>query len=370
MILGRHQLGGQGSSAGSQSGGETGGQREEGGAEGEAERQRGAAGRGGRAPRSGGGDGGAAPQLDDQLLAVVAGAPVARLLQGSGRLGQQHRPLARGGEEGEGKVAAGQQDGGGPLALAGPGVRLSCGNERCMWAPRGACWAAGAAARAPRGRVRSATAPAGEAGSRALPGSRGGGCDKNVAGITRLVFRGSGEMRPLGLALGPVLPPWLLPWGVPGPTPTRPHSAPSWATRQVKPWAPSFPQHFPAGRGPHGAFGPGRWGAGGLTRLGVLGAAPPQAVLQQLVGARGAGACHQAHGGFVQEHLGRCSGDSVKPWGPSCVSQSAQVSLPAAAHLPPDTRSPLHSTPPCSPAHHRCSPTPDTEWERGTGSGL
>lgn len=136
MILGRHQLGGQGSSAGSQSGGETGGQREEGGAEGEAERQRGVAGRGGRAPQSGGGDGGAAPQLDDQLLAVVAGAPVARLLQGSGRLGQQHRPLARGGEEGEGKVAAGQQDGGGPLALAGPGVRLSCGNERCMWALR------------------------------------------------------------------------------------------------------------------------------------------------------------------------------------------------------------------------------------------
>lgn len=271
MILGRHQLGGQGSSAGSQSGGETGGQREEGGAEGEAERQRGAAGRGGRAPRSGGGDGSAAPQLDDQLLAVVAGAPVARLLQGSGRLGQQHRPLARGGEEGEGKVAAGQQDGGGPLALAGPGVRLSCGNERCMWAPRGACWAAGAAARAPRGRVRSATAPAGEAGSRALPGSRGG--DKNVAGITRLVFRGSGEMRPLGLALGSVLPPWLLPWDVPGPTPTRPHSAPSWATREVEPWAPLLPTALPGWAGPARAFGPGRWGTHQAWRSGCRAAA-------------------------------------------------------------------------------------------------
>lgn len=175
----------------------------------------------------------------------------------------------------------------------------------------------------------------------------GRGGDKNVAGITRLVFRGGGEMRPLGLALGPVLPPWLLPWGVPGPTPTRPHSAPSWATRLVEPWPPLLPTALPGWAGP--ARGLRGRGAGGLTRLGVLGAAPPQAVLQQLVGARGAGACHQAHGGFVQEHLGRCSGDSVKPWGPSCVSQSAQVPLPAAAHLPPDTRSPLHSTPACSP---------------------
>lgn len=104
--------------------------------------------------------------------------------------------------------------------------------------------------------------------------SRGhGGGDKNVAGITRLVFRGGGEMRPLGLALGPVLPPWLLPWGVPGPTPTRPHSAPSWATRQVEPWAPSFPQHFLAGRGPHGAFGPGRWGTHQAWRSGCRAAA-------------------------------------------------------------------------------------------------
>lgn len=143
MILGRQQLRGQGSSPGSQSGGETGGQRERlrdggaggggGGTEG-GERQREMVGRGrqdpaGRTRRSGGGDGSATPQLDNHLLAVVAGAPVACLLQGSGCLGQQHRPLARGGEEGEGKVAAGQQDGGGPLSLAGPGVQLSCGNE-------------------------------------------------------------------------------------------------------------------------------------------------------------------------------------------------------------------------------------------------
>lgn len=363
MILGRHQLGGQGSSAGSQSGGETGGQREEGGAEGEAERQRGAAGRGGRAPRSGGGDGGAAPQLDDQLLAVVAGAPVARLLQGSGRLGQQHRPLARGGEEGEGKVAAGQQDGGGPLALAGPGVRLSCGNERCMWAPRGACWAAGAAARAPRGRVRSATAPAGEAGSRALPGSRGG--DKNVAGITRLVFRGGGEMRPLGLALGPVLPPWLLPWGVPGPTPTRPHSAPSWATRQVEPWAPLLPTALPGWAGP----------ARGL-RAGALGDSPGLAfwvprrrrlcssswwVRVGLAPAirRTVASCRNTWGGAAETR----SSPGAPPVCPSphrCLSLQQLI-----CHLTPA----LPSTAP-RPAHHRCSPTPDTEWERGTGSGL
>lgn len=346
MILGRHQLGGQGSSAGSQSGGETGGQREEGGAEGEAERQRGAAGRGGRAPRSGGGDGGAAPQLDDQLLAVVAGAPVARLLQGSGRLGQQHRPLARGGEEGEGKVAAGQQDGGGPLALAGPGVRLSCGNERCMWAPRGACWAAGAAARAPRGRVRLATAPAGEAGSRALLGSRGGGVTR-----TWLASRGSSSVAVV--RCGPWV--WLQdpcchPGSCPGTSPAPPQPDPTVPPpgQLAKSSLGLSPSHSTSRLG--GArTGPSGRGAGGLTRLGVLGAAPPQAVLQQLVGARRAGACHQAHGGFVQEHLGRCSGDSVKPWGPSCVSQSAQVPLPAAAHLPPDTRSPLHSTPACSP---------------------
>lgn len=88
----------------------------------------------------------------------------------------------------------------------------------------------------------------------------GGGGDKNVAGITWLVFRGGGEMRPLGLALGPVLPPWLLPWGVPGPTPTRPHSAPSWATRQVEPWAPLLPTALPGWAGPARAFRPGRWG--------------------------------------------------------------------------------------------------------------
>ena len=83
----------------------------------------------GRAPWSGGSDGGAASQLDNHLLAVVARAPVTHLLQGAGSLGQQHGPLARGGQEGEGEVAAGQEDGSGPLSLPGPGVRLFCGNQ-------------------------------------------------------------------------------------------------------------------------------------------------------------------------------------------------------------------------------------------------
>lgn len=82
----------------------------------------------GRAQWSGGSDGGATSQLDNHLLAVVAGAPVTHLLQGAGCLSQQHCPLARGGEKGEGKVAAGQQDGGGPLSLARPGIHFSCGN--------------------------------------------------------------------------------------------------------------------------------------------------------------------------------------------------------------------------------------------------
>lgn len=108
------------------------------------------------------------------------------------------------------------------------------------------------------------------------PGVTGWGGDKNVAGITRLVFRGGGEMRPLGLALGPVLPPWLLPWGVPGPTPTRPHSAPSWATRQVEPWAPLLPTALPGWAGPArglraGALG--RWGTHQAWRSGCRAAA-------------------------------------------------------------------------------------------------
>lgn len=44
--------------------------------------------------------------------------------------------------------------------------------------------------------------------------------------------------------------------------------------------------------------------------LGVLSSSPAQAVLQQLVRAGGAGSRHQAHGGFMQEHLGTCRGDT------------------------------------------------------------
>lgn len=43
--------------------------------------------------------------------------------------------------------------------------------------------------------------------------------------------------------------------------------------------------------------------APGLTLFAALGRAPPQAVLQQLVGAGRAGPCHQAHGGLVEEDL-------------------------------------------------------------------
>lgn len=86
----------------------------------------------GRAPWSGGGNGSATSELDNHLLAVTAGAPVAHLLQRAGGLSQQYSPLARGGEEGEGKVAAGQKDGGRPLSLARPGVHLSCGNEEIL----------------------------------------------------------------------------------------------------------------------------------------------------------------------------------------------------------------------------------------------
>lgn len=43
--------------------------------------------------------------------------------------------------------------------------------------------------------------------------------------------------------------------------------------------------------------------ARGLTLFAALGCAPPQAVLQQLVGAGRAGTCHQAHSGLVEEDL-------------------------------------------------------------------
>jgi len=77
------------------------------------------------APALGGSDGRAPAQLDDHLLAVVAGALVPHLLQGAGGLSQQDGSLARGGEEGEGEMAAGQQDGRGSLPLAWQGVQFT-----------------------------------------------------------------------------------------------------------------------------------------------------------------------------------------------------------------------------------------------------
>lgn len=194
---------------------------------------------------------------------------------------------------------------------------------------------------------------------------QGRGGDKNVAGITRLVFRGGGEMRPLALALGPVLPPWLLPWGVPGPTPTRPHSAPSWATRLVEPWPPLLPTALPGWAGP----------ARGL-RAGALGDSPGLAfwvprrrrlcssswwVRVGLAPAirRTVASCRNTWGGAAETR----SSPGAPPVCPSphrCLSLQQLI-----CHLTPA----LPSTAP-RPAYHRCSPTPDTEWERGTGSGL
>lgn len=87
--------------------------------------------RSGPGPRrwSGGSDGSATAQLDNHLLAVTAGTAVTHLLQGAGSFSQQHCPLARGRQEREGKMAAGQQDGSSSLSLARPGVYLSCGND-------------------------------------------------------------------------------------------------------------------------------------------------------------------------------------------------------------------------------------------------
>lgn len=53
--------------------------------------------RSGPGPRrgSGGSDGSATAQLDNHLLAVIAGTAVTHLLQGAGSFSQQHCPLAR-----------------------------------------------------------------------------------------------------------------------------------------------------------------------------------------------------------------------------------------------------------------------------------
>lgn len=75
----------------------------------------------------GGSDGRAPTELDDHLLAVVAGALVPHLLQGAGSLGQQHRALARRRQEGQGEMAAGQQDGRGSLPLARQRVQFTYG---------------------------------------------------------------------------------------------------------------------------------------------------------------------------------------------------------------------------------------------------
>lgn len=54
----------------------------------------------------------------------------------------------------------------------------------------------------------------------------------------------------------------------------------------------TLPKHCPLPVGP-------LW----LTLLAALGRASPQTVLQQLVGAGRAGACHQAHGSLMEEDL-------------------------------------------------------------------
>lgn len=78
-------------------------------------------------PALGGSDGRAPAELDDHLLAVIAGALVPHFLQGAGSLGQQHRSLARRGQEGEGEMATGQQDGCGSLPLAWQRVQFTYG---------------------------------------------------------------------------------------------------------------------------------------------------------------------------------------------------------------------------------------------------
>lgn len=103
---------------------------------------------GGPTAALGGGNGCAPTQLDNHLLAVVAGALVSHLLQGAGGLSQQDSSLARGGEEGEGQVAAGQQDGCGSLSLPRQGVQftllaaLGCASPQAVLQQLvGTCWA-------------------------------------------------------------------------------------------------------------------------------------------------------------------------------------------------------------------------------------
>lgn len=74
--------------------------------------------------RSRGGHGGASAEAQQDLLAVLQGAPVAHALQGALGLGQQAHPVPRWGEQRHGEVAAGQQDGMGALPLAGNALAL------------------------------------------------------------------------------------------------------------------------------------------------------------------------------------------------------------------------------------------------------
>lgn len=130
----------------------------------------------------------------------------------------------------------------------------------------------------------------------------------------------------MSLAPGPMLPLWLLYWDIPSPPPlssgwTHSHPTPTCFQEPSQATPPgqalgSSPPHttsedsdkVSAGQAPpcsgRAHTRPPVWGAG-LTVLCALCGAPPQAVLQQLVGAGGAGSCHQTHGGLMQEHLGR-----------------------------------------------------------------
>lgn len=83
------------------------------------------AGLGRTAPGLGGGNSSAPAQFDDHLLAVVAGAPVPHFLQRAGCFRQQDCALARGREEGEGEVAAGQENRRGSLSLSWQRVQLT-----------------------------------------------------------------------------------------------------------------------------------------------------------------------------------------------------------------------------------------------------
>lgn len=100
-----------------------------------------------------------------------------------------------------------------------------------------------------------------------------------------------------------------------------------------------------------------------LTVLGILSRAPAQAVLQQLMGAGRAGSGHQAHGGFMQEHLAGPGTQARLPH----LSVSLGASLPAASHLSPDhTPSPLHDTLPRSPfENHLSRPHSDPGYTPG-----